>query len=50
MKTYKYLCPFCGEIETSTIFLGMHVICGKCRREKILIDAEIIYRSNHEKI
>jgi len=39
MKTYKYLCTFCGEIEISTVFMGMRTICGKCRREKILIDA-----------
>lgn len=39
MKMYKYLCTFCGEIEESTVFLGMHHICGKCRRTKILMDA-----------
>ena len=39
MRIYKYLCPFCGEIEESPVYMGMKVICGKCRREKILIDA-----------
>ena len=40
MTVYKYFCANCGEIEKTTVYRGKRFICGKCRRSKVLMDAD----------
>ncbi len=40
MNVYKYVCTYCGEVETSLVYHGQYFICGKCRRRKVLINAD----------
>jgi len=43
MILYSYLCTFCGNIENSFDFRGMKCICGKCKRNMILITGKMLY-------
>jgi len=40
MNVYKYFCRYCGEVEMGLVYHGRSFICGKCKRGKVLIDAD----------